>query len=130
MSRLYKSKLFIWGSFVGAAQSPAAPTNQTPFVGAARITSRPCCSICRGGWCLGTRARHCRGGSIIGRPYKKIEPLLKIIFYVVHPYKNVTEISHLLGYLASIHDRIQVVCKKEEKIIDRSIHQRSIEAVQ
>jgi len=40
----------------GAAGDWAAPTNQTLFVGAAHITSRP---------------------------YKKIEPLLKIIFYIV-----------------------------------------------
>ena len=85
------------GSFVGVAQLLAAPTNSNtgddwwvsrpyksdPFVGAARITSRSCCFICRGGWCLGTRARHCRGGSITSRPYKKFDPLLKIVFYVV-----------------------------------------------
>ena len=47
------------------------------FVGAARITSRPCCSICRGGWCLGTRTRHCRGGSITSRPYKKNRTVAK-----------------------------------------------------
>ena len=75
--------LFYMGAFVGAAGDWAAPTNQTPFVGAARNTSHPCCSVCRGSWCLGTLACHCRGGSITSRPYKKFEPLLKIIFYVV-----------------------------------------------
>ena len=83
--------------FVGATQSSAASTNwnigggwwvsrpykSDPFVGAARFASRPCCSICRGGWCLSTRARYCRGGSTTSRPYKKFEPLLKIVFYVV-----------------------------------------------
>jgi len=59
------------------------PYKSDPFVGAARITSRPYRSICRGGWCLGSRARHYRGGSITSRPYKKFVPLLKIIFYVV-----------------------------------------------
>ena len=97
LSHPYKSDVFYTGAFVGAAQSPAAPTNRNtgdgwwvsrpyksdPFVGAACITSRPCCSICRGGWCLGFRARHCRGGSITSRPYKKFDQLLKIIFYVV-----------------------------------------------
>ena len=53
-------------AFVGAVGDSAAPTNRNtgggwwvsrpyksdPFVGAARITSRPCCSICRGGWSL------------------------------------------------------------------------------
>ena len=59
------------------------PYKSNLFVGAARITSRPYRSICRGDWCLGTQARHCRGGSITSRPYKKIEPLLKIVFYIV-----------------------------------------------
>ena len=94
LSHPYKSELFIRGSFVEAAQSPVAPTNRNagggwwvsrpyksdPFIGTARINSRPCCSIFRGGWCLGSRARHCRGGSITSRPYKKFVPLLKIVF--------------------------------------------------
>ena len=88
---------FICGSFVGAAQSSAAPTNSNvrggwwvsrpyksdPFVGAARITSRPCCFIYRGGWCLDSRARHCRGGSITSRLYKKFVQLLQTLFVVV-----------------------------------------------
>ena len=94
LSRAYKWQVIIRGAFVGTVQSPAAPTNRNtgggwwvsrsyksdPFVRAARITSRPCCSICRGGWSLGSRARHCRDGSITSRPCKKFIPLLKIVF--------------------------------------------------
>ena len=59
------------------------PYKSGSFVGAARMTSRPCCSIYRGGWSLDSRARHCRGGSITSRPYKKFIPLLQTVFYVV-----------------------------------------------
>ena len=59
------------------------PYKLDPFVGAARITSRPCCSICRGDWFITSRTRYCRGDSITSRPYKKFVPLLKIVFHVV-----------------------------------------------
>ena len=51
-----------------------------PFVGAARITSRPYCAICRVAGLVGPEHAHCRGGSITSRHYKKIIPLLQTFF--------------------------------------------------
>ena len=101
LSRPYKSKELIRAAFVGTAQSPAALINSNTrggwwvsrpyksdlFVGVARITSHPCCSICRGGWSRGSRACHYRGGSITSRSYKKFVPLLQTVFHVVKEKK-------------------------------------------
>ena len=62
------------------------PYKSDLFVGATRIPSHPCCSICRGDWCLGTRTRHCRGGSITS-PLQKNRSVAKNRFLrSVHLY--------------------------------------------
>ena len=54
-----------------------------PFIGEARITSRPYYQICRGGWNHGTRAHPLQGRLVVEPPLQKKPLLLKIIFVVV-----------------------------------------------
>ena len=56
------------GRLVIAASTYQPPLQIDAFVGAARITSRPYCAICRGGCCAGARTRHCRSCSNASRP--------------------------------------------------------------